>query len=202
MSSHLDKIRDREPENKILWNSFCCNLDIESDEDDFIDDEDHDINVVVMPWKMFVIDEFQNWVQSPDGASKSLHQAKQHSQQTQATLRKSSEETFAYKYLFDHKALQDRWLVYIDSNRRAGTVKSYLYWLRFFYKFMQTDHPNTLILFENKCNEMINIVMNWIAVYWKKQKLDGWNNELRQLEEMISSSDVKKVWRGWACKKL
>ena len=145
-----------------------------------------------MPWKTSVFDEFFNWLVSPDGKSKSKRQATQHFRQVQLILKQTSQETFAFRCFFDRKALRDKWLLQFESMRKAGTIKSYLYSLRFFYKFMQTDHPECLTRFEDRCPEMINVIDGWITVYRQKQKQETWKNELKQLEEMITTADITK----------
>lgn len=134
------------------------------------DDEDIDCNNVMMPWKTSVFDEFFAWLLSPDGRSKSKRQALQHSCQAQVIFKDSSKEQFDFSAIFDRKRLRDNWLINFEAIRKPGTVKSYLYSLRFFYKFIQTDHPEILQPYESKCAEMINIIENWITIYRKKHK--------------------------------
>ena len=146
----------------------------------------------MVPWKTSVFDDFFALLISPDGRSKPKRQALQHSRQAQAILNESSQGKLNFASLFDRKQLRDNWLVYFETVRKPGTVKSYLYSLRFFYKFIQTDHPCILLPFENRCAEMINIVENWIAVYRQKQKSQNWKQELQQLQELITSADIQK----------
>uniref|UniRef100_A0A7M5V265 Uncharacterized protein n=2 Tax=Clytia hemisphaerica TaxID=252671 RepID=A0A7M5V265_9CNID len=157
------------------------------------DDEDDDAEpILFVPWKTSVFDDFKSWIQSPDGGLKKQRQAEQHKNQVMVILRDASEHTFEIKKLFDRKAIRDNWLVVFEHKRAPGTTKSYLYSLRFFYKFIQTDHPPGLKEFEDKCQEMKNIMDGWITVYRKHQKERQWVNEVKQLQEMITADDINK----------
>ncbi|XP_066916088.1 uncharacterized protein [Clytia hemisphaerica] len=156
------------------------------------DDEDDDAHLLFVPWKRSVFDEFKSWLQSPDGGLKKPRQAEQHKNQATVILKEASSDQFEMKYLFDRKAIRDKWLAEFDLNRAPGTVKSYLYSLRFFYKFIETDHPESLTQFESKCQEMKNLMDSWITVYRKKQKERTWKNEVKQIQEMLTPDDILK----------
>ncbi|XP_066925272.1 uncharacterized protein [Clytia hemisphaerica] len=189
LSDSSDDDKEENNDDKIEKNSTEDEIDDAFFEDD--EDVDYDAKLVMVPWKKSVFDEFKSWLQSPDGGGKKKRQAEQHASQTIVILKGSSEGSFEYKFLFDRKAIRDKWLNNFDNNRAAGTVKSYLYSLRFFYKYIETDHPKSLVQFEHRCTEMKNIMDSWISHYRKKQKERQWVNELKQLEEMITAADLK-----------
>jgi len=122
------------------------------------------------PWnnESNFLKKYENWLKGIDGKSKLERQAKQHSRQTEVIIPDASNGSFDVNALFDRQMLRENWLLKLESSRTPGTVKSYLYSLVFFYKYIQCDAPHELVQFINQCSKMIVIVQNWISVYPKK----------------------------------
>ena len=135
--------------------------------------------------------EFRHWMTSPDGKSKSLRQAKQHERQVLSILQDASSKKFEMCDLFDRNKVRDNWLLLFEVNRQAGTVKSYLHSLRFFYKFLMCEHKDHD--FTGECPRMIVVVENWISVYQRKEKKDRWKKDRRDIENLLTSSDFKAL---------
>eukprot|EP00111_Clytia_hemisphaerica_P021907 TCONS_00064402-protein len=156
------------------------------------DDEDDDAELLIVPWKLSLLDEFKTFLEGPDGGLKSKRQGEQHKNQVQVVLKDSSKQTFNFKELFDRQKIRDNWLVPFAVERKPGTVKSYLYSLRFFYKFVQTERPKLVLKHLDRCLELINTMDSWISTYRKKQKANQWKVELKQFQEMITAEDMHK----------
>jgi len=147
------------------------------------------------PWnnESNFLKKFENWLKGPDGKSKPERQAKQHSRQTEIIIRDASNGSFDVNALFDRQMLRENWLLKLESSRAPGTVKSYLYSLVFFYKYIQCDAPQELVQYLNQCSKMIVIVQNWISVYRKKLRGSHWKKELEQLDQLLTSEEIKKL---------
>jgi len=161
------------------------------DEDEDIDDEE--VNLIMTPWKSSIFDTFENWLCSPDGKCKPRRQSIQHSRQSLVILKECSDHTFNFESIFNRKSLRDKWLCKIEIEKKPGTVKSYLHSLRFFYQYVLCEKPEALSSYVKKCEELIIVIGNWLAVYRDKQKSHTWKNELRNLEQLLTSSDLNTL---------
>ena len=75
----------------------------------------------------------------PGRKSQETLQAKQHVPQVEIILQESSQHSFHKENLFDRKNIRDNWLVYFEQVQKLGTFKSYVHFLRLFYKFVLCD---------------------------------------------------------------
>ena len=105
--------------------------------------------------------------------------------------RDASKGSFIAESLFDRIKIRENWLLEFETRRKAGTVKSYLHSLCFFYKYLLCDVPAMFSAFIKDCPTMIVIMENWIATYRKMAKNDKWKNDMKQLEQLITASDVR-----------
>ena len=162
-----------------------------SDEEDY---EDDPMDFVVTPWKgNSFIGEFLKWMRSVDGKSRSLRQAKQHSMHVEVIMKDASSGQFDVECLFNRQLIRENWLQKIDKQRKPGTVKSYLYSLLHFYKFVLCDKPREFSEQIEKCSEMIVIIQNWISTYRKKCGKEHWTRELEELQKIITSEQIMKL---------
>ena len=164
------------------------------DEDEEEDEEDENFECILTPWrKSPVFDEFLRWLVSPDAKAKPHRQANQHVQQVMVILRDTSENTFDLASLFDKKAIRDKWLLTFEVKRKAGTVKSYISSLRYFYYFVIADYPKECLSYREKCHALCVITSNWISVFRQKVKKGRWKKDLEQLPQLFKTSDIQRL---------
>ena len=148
------------------------------------------------PWSTSpnLIEEFKGWLLSPDAKAVPPRQAKQNIAQVLKIWEAVSEGSFEMRFLFDRKLIRDRWSANFEIIRKPATTKAYITSLRHFFYFVINDDPSDVAdEFKIKCNSLIVTCSNWIGVYRKKQKKSRWENDLRQLAQLFTVDDMKKL---------
>jgi len=151
---------------------------------------------VVTPWKSLpsFLTEFKNWLVSPDARNKPLRQANQHVVQVSKIWAASSSGIYDIEPLFNRINIRDNWLVEFESsNKEPATVKAYIESLRHFYNFVISDEPKMFREFLKKCPGLVVVCTSWISNYRKKQKQSRWKKDLKQLSQLFTPADIKRL---------
>lgn len=148
------------------------------------------------PWanQPELISEFYNWLISPDAKSVPPRQAKQTVNQVLKIWEAVTSGSFVLSLLFDKKFILSNWLREFEITRQPATTKAYITSLRHFFYFVINFDPNDVgVDLKRKCNSLVITCTNWICVYRKKQKKSRWENDLRQLPQLFTAEDMKKL---------
>ncbi|XP_028415023.1 uncharacterized protein LOC114538102 [Dendronephthya gigantea] len=156
------------------------------------DVEEVPVATVSPPSQQDLFNNFEAWLQGPDGGRKEERVARQCSRQIQMVVEYIDKEKRDLKNILQKHILRDKWLTQFEKDKRPGTVKSYLASLNHFYVFLKCENPPQVDASEEMLSCLSSQVKLWNKSFQRLVKDRFWEKRLEDMEQLRTPEQVKE----------
>ena len=139
-----------------------------------------------------VLNRFGRWLKSLDGGSKNNKLAQMHVSQVSSISKTTVGDEGKIINIAALGQVRDKWLDSFTTERRPGTVQSYLHSLLHFYKFLICEDVFGHSINQERLIKCINRVKFWIKSNRKKATLRKWEKQSEDACKLATDEDFRK----------
>ena len=185
-------IKQTAPDDNAMDTEESCSSSDESQGESDIEDEALKSYALEMDSISAYFDPFKAWLMSIDGGNKAERLASLHVAQVLAIHKATNGSEGHILGLTNSNKIRDNWLSNFMTERKPGTINSYLHSLQYFYSYLNTEKPFGSKGNQGELVECVNRVKHWLKSNRKLIARRKWEKRIEDGQKLATSEDFVK----------